>query len=136
MSDGIFKNGELSEEDAKDLERQVSKIIDGDYIKKNEAISIPVLPKEHRKQFSSYDDAFETGWNEALSCVNLIPSADVVEVVHSDWSSIIGSMMVCPCCGLSVDVNITDAYFDHYTEVPNYCPNCGAKMDGEEQEHE
>lgn len=53
-----------------------------DYINKYIATSIPVLPKEHRKQFTSYDDAFETGWNEALSCVNIVPSADVVEVVR------------------------------------------------------
>ena len=53
-----------------------------EYINKYIATSIPVLPKEHRKQFTSYDDAFETGWNEALSCVNIVPSADVVEVVR------------------------------------------------------
>ena len=53
-----------------------------EYINKYIATSIPVLPKEHRKQFTSYDDAFETGWNEALSCVNIVPTADVVEVVR------------------------------------------------------
>lgn len=46
-----------------------------DSISRQAAISIPILPKEHRKMFKSIDDAFETGWNEALSCVNMLPSA-------------------------------------------------------------
>ena len=49
-----------------------------EYIDKLSATSIPVVPKEHRKQFANYDDAFETGWNEALACVNDIQPADVV----------------------------------------------------------
>ena len=51
----------------------------GDYIKREYATSIPVIPKEHRKHFNSLDDAFETGWNEALACVFMIPCEDVVE---------------------------------------------------------
>ena len=46
-----------------------------DLIDRRAATSIPILPKEHRKIFKSIDDAFETGWNEALSCVNMLPSA-------------------------------------------------------------
>ena len=46
-----------------------------DLISRQAATSIPILPKEHRKIFKSIDDAFETGWNEALSCVNMLPSA-------------------------------------------------------------
>lgn len=46
-----------------------------DLISRQAATSIPIMPKEHRKIFKSIDDAFETGWNEALSCVNMLPSA-------------------------------------------------------------
>lgn len=46
-----------------------------DLISRQAATSIPIIPKEHRKIFKSIDDAFETGWNEALSCVNMLPSA-------------------------------------------------------------
>lgn len=46
-----------------------------DLISRQAATSIPILPKEHWKKFKSIDDAFETGWNEALSCVNMLPSA-------------------------------------------------------------
>lgn len=46
-----------------------------DCISRQAATSIPIIPKEHRKIFKSIDDAFETGWNEALSCANMLPSA-------------------------------------------------------------
>ena len=82
-----------------------------DYIKKNEATTIPVLPKEHRKQFKSYDDAFETGWNEALSCVNLMPSVDVVKVTRCKdckWRGIVG------CCALDIVVEDDKPNDDDY----------------------
>ena len=47
-----------------------------DLISRQAATSIPILPKEHRKVFKGEDDAFETGWNEALACVNMLPSDD------------------------------------------------------------
>lgn len=43
------------------------------------------------------------------------PAADVVEVVHGRWID----HMKCSVCG-QVD----------WTK-PNFCPNCGARMDGE-----
>lgn len=47
-----------------------------DTIYRQDATSIPVIPKEHRKYFYSLDDAYETGWNDALACVNMLPSAE------------------------------------------------------------
>lgn len=55
-----------------------------DLISRQDATSIPILPKEHRKIFKSIDDAFETGWNEALSCVNMLPSAEPDLSEYSD----------------------------------------------------
>ena len=57
--------------------------------------------------------------------VDKIPAADVAPVVHGDWEIVLGSngneYMVCTCCRVSQDL----------TGVFTYCPNCGAKMDGE-----
>ena len=39
--------------------------------------------------------------------------------------------ITCSECGTTFADNITDSYFDNYTELPNYCPQCGAKMEGE-----
>lgn len=64
------------------------------------------------------------------SLVKAEPTADVAEVKHGEWKKIDGdwrepstgrplTMHQCSCCG------------EPYQNAPyNYCPNCGAKMDG------
>ena len=55
------------------------------------------------------------------------PTADVVEVRHGKWNdNIIGFCNVCMECGAIVD---RTAIKNNSGEL-NYCPNCGAKMDG------
>lgn len=55
---------------------------------------------------------------------NLIPAADMAPVVHGEWvlflSSVTGelSLYFCSSCRAAS------------TEKSNYCPECGAKMDG------
>ncbi len=53
-----------------------------------------------------------------------IPAADVSTVRHGEWEIVVGSngkeYMVCTCCRVSQDL----------TGVFTYCPNCGAKMEG------
>lgn len=64
--------------------------------------------------------------------INSIPAADVVPVVHARWKYIPQtlntlSQLRCPFCGWwSLDPSIDGTY--------NYCPNCGAKMDGGEND--
>ena len=55
------------------------------------------------------------------------PTADVVEVVHARWSWETGEKRCINCCVKCPE--------DEYNYMhPNYCPNCGAKMDGESRE--
>lgn len=55
--------------------------------------------------------------------VKAIPAADVVEVRHSHWNEE-GLSLVCADCG-----------WMQYHDIPyGYCPNCGAKMDGGQDE--
>lgn len=55
--------------------------------------------------------------------INDMPAADVVEVKHGQWiDGKCGHYKICSECN-----QIADFYFD-------YCPNCGAKMDGKDGE--
>jgi hypothetical protein len=57
---------------------------------------------------------------DAKKCKHFI-SADMVEVRHGYWKNY-GAFCVCSVCGES------------NPRTKPYCPNCGAKMDGERKE--
>ena len=54
--------------------------------------------------------------------INSIPAADVAPVVHGRWvlfhSEIAGDIQYCSACEIG------------FAAKTDYCPNCGAKMDG------
>lgn len=62
-------------------------------------------------------------------CRNIknMPAADVAEVVHGRWikddflSDDVNNAEKCSQCGELIG---------WFGNLPNYCPNCGAKMDG------
>ena len=57
--------------------------------------------------------------------VIMLPAADVAPVRHGRWEEASdGDGIVCPFCRTDFCTIIYD------TEHFNYCPNCGAKMDG------
>lgn len=68
------------------------------------------------------------GWNGLIRLLEKAPTLDAVPVVHGRWEYIPQTLNTlsqfrCPFCGWwSLDPSIDGAY--------NYCPNCGAKMDG------
>ena len=60
-----------------------------------------------------------------------IPAADVVPVVHGHWIWHEEEFEYeCSACHCRFDYNHTFEIFDHGFQYANYCPNCGAKMDG------
>jgi hypothetical protein len=74
------------------------------------------------------------------------PTVDAVEVVHGRWNieweyerdCITGEcdenpVATCPFCGHK---EWGFAYDEYWGKPYNYCPNCGAKMDGERREGE
>lgn len=57
--------------------------------------------------------------------ISKIPAADVAPVVHGRWE--IGNQF-CPVCGKDKFAGLdADIWCDW---LPDYCPNCGARMDG------
>ncbi len=62
-------------------------------------------------------------------------TADVAPVVHGHWidkgyyvTTAYGSIPVMTCSVCNAEITIDNSYDD-------YCPNCGAKMDGKDGEH-
>lgn len=46
-----------------------------DLISRLAAITLPVMPKEHREyQTFNLDDAYEQGWNDLQKCIELLPT--------------------------------------------------------------
>lgn len=66
------------------------------------------------------------------------PAADVTEVRHGEWKAdtdeyeICATEFTCSCCKESfASSEMTD---EDFLQMMKYCPNCGAKMDGERKE--
>ena len=70
----------------------------------------------------------ETTLNQFLDYVEQSPTIDAVEVVHGEWidrsDGIEGAWNYCSVCG------------EQAIDLYDFCPNCGAKMDGERKESE
>lgn len=69
----------------------------------------------------------------AHSVVITAPKADVVEVVHGEWFL----LDECSNEGVYCSVCTKKVYRTEYANQKlksNYCPNCGAKMNGERKE--
>ena len=89
---------------------------------------------EVKKDFNIYFG----GWDHAIAANEILddqPIVDAVEVVHGRWlmdkleignpydgnSTMIADIGNCSVCGYRCEM----------LPVMNYCPNCGAKMDGD-----
>ena len=71
------------------------------------------------------ENVFKTAKESLLRIIDEQPTADVVEVKHGEWVKN-GKTHTCSCCGYF--------YINVDMEDDNYCPNCGAKMDGGKKE--
>lgn len=61
------------------------------------------------------------------SAISNIPAADVSPVVHGKWYG-----NDCTVCKLPWNYNMVQDADDlgYFDPMPEYCPNCGARMDG------
>ena len=95
-----------------------------EYIQREAAMTVPVLPKEYRAyQTSNLDDAYEAGWNDALENLRNIPAEDVLPAERGTWIED-HDYLKCPRCGAMVQRDFT--FFD--IGDWNFCPNCGIRL--------
>ena len=83
---------------------------------------------------SSYQEGFDYGLDKAQRVILNAPVADVAPVVHGRWEKSEDNycslnLVKCSVCHeewcFEIDDDVKDLNY-------NYCPNCGAKMDKEE----
>jgi hypothetical protein len=64
-------------------------------------------------------------------------AADVEPVVRGEWLNFVGDYVTAECsvCGECYDPSDYNdkEHFDMFKQLYKYCPNCGAKMDGEKE---
>lgn len=80
------------------------------------------LVSDYYARYGSFGLAHTSGFTEAIDYAYHAPIADVAPVVHGRWIKR-PDERICPFC------NDSHAYFGGADW--NYCPHCGARMDGE-----
>lgn len=98
-----------------------------------EYIEREAISEEIRKYYyknppnSSYEEGFDRGLDRAQRAILDAPAADVAPVRHGRWIDK-GEYAVCMECG-----GRSGTQYDGVEPIPlmtQFCPNCGAKMDG------
>lgn len=86
------------------------------YIKKEEAIRALLNDAPEQVGYSRED---------AADCIRYMDTADVAPVVHGRWVKR-GCKWQCTNCKVLMSIDGTPK-----ENLLNYCPNCGARMDGD-----
>lgn len=75
-------------------------------------------------------------WAKAICVLHDMPTADVEPVVRGWWvrknRHDKESSVICSVCGRTFDYIDGVCYLVSGSELPFFCPACGAKMDGKE----
>jgi len=88
-----------------------------DYISREAAV------KAAQDGADKWDGGFNRNRDSYIECaIDLIPAADVVEVVHGKWRQDKQGKWRCSVCKAG------NNYAYAWVLQDNYCPNCGAKM--------
>lgn len=76
------------------------------------------------EEYSDYNQGWSDACNHIRASLTHVPAADVAPVVHGRWIHYPDCGVTrCSHCGWSIEE----------CWESNYCPNCGARMDGENE---
>lgn len=100
-----------------------------DYIEREAALAYPIRKDKCDRKHAN--EHFIFGIESVIEFVEDLPAADVAPIRHGRW---IPADQTGDCCYTCSECGFErDAYL---LDIGNYCPNCGARMDGKEGEHE
>ena len=100
-----------------------------EYIEKHKAVNLLTsLENEFQqfKPFKGFENAMYCKLCETEIAIGKLPAADVVPVVHGWWNA----TETCSLCGEKSTEGLDATTWNYW--LPNYCPHCGARMDGGE----
>jgi len=106
----------------------LSELLDVEYRRKMEIV----------RKGEAHLDTLAEGIMEMSVIIGTLPAVDAVEVVHGRWVGIRydGYADGCPVYDLWECSNCREEYESDGDAPPfTYCPNCGAKMDGERKDN-
>lgn len=94
-----------------------------EYIEREAIMQFPIRKDCCDKERAN--EHFIFGIESVLEYAENLPAADVAPVAHGRWDILDGykTRRVCSVCGWDVP---------EYGKFYSYCPNCGARMDGDE----
>lgn len=120
-----------------------------EYIEREAAIKDAIAERDLHSPFTPELSGWRVGAEKVANRLAHIPAADVVKVRHGWWSvdeiythklsdgtTVYEPIYKCSVCG-----RLTESYLRYDEPImpedadfPHYCPHCGAKMDGEQDE--
>lgn len=93
-----------------------------EYINREAIMKFPIRKDHCDKEHAN--EHFINGIESVLEYVENLPAVDVAPMVHGQWetNSDRPDSLICSVCKCGFDMWKHDPH--------NFCPNCGAKMDG------
>lgn len=83
----------------------------------------------------SWADGYDSAINLAYKMTQDMPLIDADVVVHGEWQPLDWEDVNVVKCSICGEEHILDDWMpDELKRIYIYCPNCGAKMDGERKE--
>ena len=96
-----------------------------EYISKEDAKNALLNKGQHTTRYR-LGETWELNFMEILEVLDTIPSADVQSVKHGRWIEVSPKHSCCSVCDTTCLIAVYPISKGAY-----FCPNCGARMDGD-----